>query len=129
MRYKLLGKSDTPAHVMAKANMYARWMGLSPVVAAQVPYNLARRDPEREIMPLAKEDDVTLFNRGQTNAHLFPEVEKLRGDRDNRVGDERVAVSGRNGQATTPLTGSGRPVCLASKSNSFSINGMHDKIN
>ena len=28
---------------------------------------------------------VTLFNRGRTNPHLFPEVEKLRGDRDNDI--------------------------------------------
>ncbi|RMF81057.1 MAG: epimerase [Chloroflexi bacterium] len=26
--------------------------------------------------------NITLFNRGQTNTHLFPNVEKLRGDRD-----------------------------------------------
>lgn len=30
---------------------------------------------------LARGDEVTLFNRGTTNAELFPEVEKLRGDR------------------------------------------------
>jgi 2'-hydroxyisoflavone reductase len=28
---------------------------------------------------------VTLFNRGRTNPQLFPEVEKLRGDRDNDI--------------------------------------------
>ncbi len=28
---------------------------------------------------------VTIFNRGRTNTHLFPEVEKLKGDRDNDV--------------------------------------------
>ncbi|HEU5065662.1 MAG TPA: SDR family oxidoreductase [Gaiellaceae bacterium] len=31
---------------------------------------------------LEKGHDVTLFNRGRTNPDLFPEVEKLRGDRD-----------------------------------------------
>jgi len=31
---------------------------------------------------LARRHDVTLFNRGQTNPDLFPEAEKLRGDRD-----------------------------------------------
>lgn len=29
---------------------------------------------------------VTLFNRGRTNTHLFPEVEKLVGDRDGQLG-------------------------------------------
>ena len=30
---------------------------------------------------LARGHEVTLFNRGETNAELFPEAEKLRGDR------------------------------------------------
>ena len=30
---------------------------------------------------LARGHEVTLFNRGRTNAHLFPELEKIRGDR------------------------------------------------
>ena len=34
---------------------------------------------------LAANHTVTLFNRGKTNAHLFPEVEKLRGDRDGEL--------------------------------------------
>ncbi|MCH8030076.1 MAG: NAD-dependent epimerase/dehydratase family protein, partial [Candidatus Dadabacteria bacterium] len=29
---------------------------------------------------------VTLFNRGRTNTHLFPEVQKLIGDRDGQIG-------------------------------------------
>lgn len=32
---------------------------------------------------LAAGHDLTLFNRGNTNADLFPDVEKLQGDRDN----------------------------------------------
>jgi 2'-hydroxyisoflavone reductase len=32
---------------------------------------------------LERGHEVTLFNRGRTNPELFPEVEKLRGDRDN----------------------------------------------
>ena len=31
---------------------------------------------------LRRGHEVTLFNRGETNAELFPEAEKLRGDRD-----------------------------------------------
>jgi 2'-hydroxyisoflavone reductase len=31
---------------------------------------------------LARDHEITLFNRGQTRPELFPEVEKLRGDRD-----------------------------------------------
>jgi 2'-hydroxyisoflavone reductase len=35
---------------------------------------------------LASGHDVTLFNRGQTRPELFPDVEKLRGDRDGDLG-------------------------------------------
>ena len=35
---------------------------------------------------LARGHTVTLFNRGRTNPHLFPDVEKLRGDRDGGLG-------------------------------------------
>ncbi len=31
----------------------------------------------------ARGHEVTLFNRGKTNTHLFPDVEKLKGDREN----------------------------------------------
>jgi len=35
---------------------------------------------------LARGHEVTTFNRGQTNADLFPELEKLYGDRDGELG-------------------------------------------
>jgi nucleoside-diphosphate-sugar epimerase len=34
---------------------------------------------------LARGDEVTIFTRGQTNPDLFPEVERLRGDRDGKL--------------------------------------------
>lgn len=37
---------------------------------------------------------VTLFNRGKTNTHLFPELEKLRGDRDGGLDELRAAIEG-----------------------------------
>jgi len=47
--------------------------GTSFIGPAQVEYALARGHT------------ITLFNRGRTNTHLFPEVEKLLGDRDNDI--------------------------------------------
>lgn len=47
--------------------------GTSFIGPAQVEYALARGHT------------ITLFNRGRTNPHLFPEVEKLRGDRNNDI--------------------------------------------
>lgn len=50
---------------------------------------------------LAKGWEVTLFNRGQTNADLFPEAEKLRGDRDGGM----QALEGRRWDAVIDVNG------------------------
>ena len=50
---------------------------------------------------LERGHDVTLFNRGQTRPELFPEVEKLRGDRDGDVG----ALRGRDFDAVVDTSG------------------------
>ena len=50
---------------------------------------------------LARGHDPTLFNRGQTNPDLFPEVERLRGD---RAGD-LAALSGREWEAVVDTSG------------------------
>ncbi len=48
-----VGISDTPAWVVAQANTLAQWKDWSPAVAIQVPYSLARRDVERDLLPMA----------------------------------------------------------------------------
>jgi len=50
---------------------------------------------------LARGHEVTLFNRGQTNPELFPEVEKLRGDRDGDLS----ALEGREWDAVIDPSG------------------------
>jgi 2'-hydroxyisoflavone reductase len=45
--------------------------------------------------------EVTLFNRGKTNPHLFPELEKLRGDRN----DDLSALEGRRFGAVIDTSG------------------------
>lgn len=45
--------------------------------------------------------EVTLFNRGRTNPHLFPELEKLKGDRDGDLG----ALDGRRWDAVIDTSG------------------------
>jgi 2'-hydroxyisoflavone reductase len=44
---------------------------------------------------------LTLFNRGKTNPHLFPEVEKLQGDRDGKLD----ALTGRKWDAVIDTSG------------------------
>jgi 2'-hydroxyisoflavone reductase len=50
---------------------------------------------------LARGDEITLFNRGETNPELFPEVEKLRGDRDGDLS----ALEGREWDAVVDPSG------------------------
>ncbi|MFL5926080.1 MAG: NAD-dependent epimerase/dehydratase family protein [Gaiellaceae bacterium] len=57
----------------------------------------------RHVVERALENDheVTLFNRGRTRPELFPDVEKLRGDRDGDLG----ALAGRNFDAVVDTSG------------------------
>lgn len=48
-----VGISDSPAWVVAQANTIAELRGWSPFVGLQLPYSVASRDPERELMPMA----------------------------------------------------------------------------
>jgi len=48
--------------------------------------------PHQVEYALSRGHEVTLFNRGRTNPHLFPDVEKLVGDRN----DDLRALEGRN---------------------------------
>lgn len=50
---------------------------------------------------LARGDEVTVFTRGRTNPELFPEVEKLRGDRDGDLS----ALEGRTWDAVIDPSG------------------------
>ena len=50
---------------------------------------------------LARGDEVTMFNRGLHNAELFPEVEKLRGERDGGL----EALCGRRWDAVVDTSG------------------------
>jgi len=49
-----VGISDAPAWIVARANTLAQWRDWTPFVGLQVPYNLLRRDIERELLPMAE---------------------------------------------------------------------------
>ncbi|WP_433323295.1 aldo/keto reductase [Spirillospora sp. CA-294931] len=54
------GFSDVPAWLVSRANTLAEWRGWTPFAAIQVPYNLLRRDIERELLPMAEALDLTV---------------------------------------------------------------------
>ena len=49
-----VGVSDAPAWFVARANTLAEWRDWTPFSALQVPYNLLKRDVERELLPMAE---------------------------------------------------------------------------
>jgi len=53
-----LGASDTPAWVVAKANQYARDYGLRQFSVYQGLYNAAKRDAERDILPMIRDEGM-----------------------------------------------------------------------
>ncbi|RCV53383.1 aldo/keto reductase [Marinitenerispora sediminis] len=59
-----VGISDAPAWVVARANTLAQWRDWSPFAAVQVPYNLLRRDVERELLPMAEAFGLTVATWG-----------------------------------------------------------------
>ncbi|RBQ18028.1 aldo/keto reductase [Spongiactinospora rosea] len=49
-----VGISDAPAWVVSRADTLAEWRGWTPFAGLQVPYNLLKRDIERELLPMAE---------------------------------------------------------------------------
>ena len=53
-----VGISDTPAWIVAQANTLAQVHGWSPFVGLQIEYSLAQREPERDLIPMARAFDL-----------------------------------------------------------------------
>ena len=56
-----IGVSDTPAWVVAKSNMLAELRGWTRYVGLQIEYSLLERTVERELIPLAEEDRMSVL--------------------------------------------------------------------
>jgi aryl-alcohol dehydrogenase-like predicted oxidoreductase len=56
-----VGISDTPAWVIARANAIADLRGWSRFVALQAEYSLLQRTAERELLPMARDTDMTVL--------------------------------------------------------------------
>jgi aryl-alcohol dehydrogenase-like predicted oxidoreductase len=55
-----VGVSDTPAWIVAQANTLAQVHGWSPFVGLQIEYSLAQREPERDLIPMARALDLAV---------------------------------------------------------------------
>lgn len=80
-----LGVSDTPAWVVSKANQYARDHGLRPFSVYQGRWSAAERDFEREIIPMAREEQMALCPWGALGGGNFTVQDK-----------EKAGETGRN---------------------------------
>lgn len=55
-----IGVSDTPAWIVAQANMLASLRGWTPFAGLQIEYSLIERTPERELLPMAHAFDMAV---------------------------------------------------------------------
>ena len=66
-----LGVSDTPAWIVAKANQYARDHSLTPFVVYQGHWNAGKRDFERDIIPMSRDEGMALAPWGVLGGGAF----------------------------------------------------------
>lgn len=107
-----IGISDTPAWVIAKANMLAELRGWNRFVAAQLPYSLADRSPERDLLPMARADELAVAAWGVlgggvlTGKYRQPgSVTRYSGSSERRMqlADQIVALAGEIGCTPSQL--------------------------
>jgi aryl-alcohol dehydrogenase-like predicted oxidoreductase len=63
--------SDTPAYIVAEAITLAKQRGWASFAGIQAPYNLLRRDLEREIFPMAKHHGLAVLPWGLTQSGVL----------------------------------------------------------
>nr|AAS89996.1 NorB [Aspergillus flavus] len=86
-----LGISDTPAWVVSKANQYARDHGLRQFVVYQGLWNAAKRDFERDILPMCRDEGMGLCPYGVLNQGRFRTEEGFRErDQANNAGGRNI---------------------------------------
>ena len=91
-----VGFSDTPSWVVARAAAIADLRGWTPPVAVQLPYSLADRSPERELLPMAKELDLAVTPWGLLEEGVLTGKYRRKADqpRRNRSAGKRVMAIG-----------------------------------
>lgn len=96
------GISDTPAWVTAKANAMAESRHWIPFNAIQVEYNLIERTPERELIPMAEEENLSVLAwsplaggllSGKYNSENQKEKEESRLQGNPRLTDHNLAIA------------------------------------
>jgi len=100
-----VGISDSPAWIVARSNTLAELRGWTPFVALQLPYSVAGRDAERELVPAAAALGLALTPWGVLQAGVLTAKprDQLRwpedadSERAQRAADAVRAVADENG--------------------------------
>jgi aryl-alcohol dehydrogenase-like predicted oxidoreductase len=87
-----LGVSDTPAWVVTKANQYARDHGLRQFSVYQGMYNAAKRDAEREILPMLRDEGMAFAPWAALGGGKFKTKEQV--EAMEKAGDKGRAFGG-----------------------------------
>jgi aryl-alcohol dehydrogenase-like predicted oxidoreductase len=87
------GISDAPAWVVAKSNTLAELRGWTPYVGLQIEYSLLERTVERELIPVAKDQEMTVLawsplRSGMLTGKYLPEKEAAH--QDSRLNNEMM---------------------------------------
>jgi aryl-alcohol dehydrogenase-like predicted oxidoreductase len=88
-----VGISDAPAWLVARANTLAEWRDWTPFAGLQVPYNLLKRDVERELLPMAEALGMSVAAWAPLAAGKLSGSAGRRADPDTFTPRERAVVS------------------------------------
>ena len=84
--------SDSPAYIAAEANAIAELRGWARFVGVQIPYSLADRGVEREILPMARHWDMTVMPWGLIEGGLLSGKYKAKGSTPTRYSDVTISL-------------------------------------
>ncbi|MEV0612415.1 aldo/keto reductase [Nonomuraea sp. NPDC050404] len=94
-----VGISDAPAWVVSRANTLAEWRGWTPFAGLQVPYSLLWRDIERELLPMARAQEISVAAWGVLARGVLSGRYAVPGASASRVSPESISERDRAGAA------------------------------
>ncbi len=102
-----VGVSDMPAWVVSKSNTLAELRGWTQYVGLQIEYSLLERTVERDLIPMAKDQGMTVLawsplRNGLLTGKYLPENAKD-GDKDGRMHSEMMKGFAANAEASYPV--------------------------
>ena len=100
-----IGISDAPAWVVAKSNTLAELRGWTRYVGLQIEYSLLERTVERELIPVAKDQQMTVLawsplRNGQLTGKYLPENASSAESKEGRMNSEMMKGFGTLDEST-----------------------------